>query len=128
MAVFIVFKLLILGKEQPSIDLFIKITIVALTVLVIIKGILISYNYKKEQKVKKYLMEEIIFNQGFGSSIAVISIFIQTFGYVFKFDNTYFVLFASFILVSLILIFWISFVKIPREAQKYLKIMYPYLA
>jgi hypothetical protein len=124
MALFIVFKLLILGKEHENVELVLKISFVVLTVLAIIKGIIISYNYKKEQKEKKYLMEEIIFNQGIGFSISIVSLIFQLMSYTFKLIDFYINVINSFLLVLMVLIIWISFVKIPSEAQKYLKITY----
>ena len=72
------------------------------------------------------MMEEIIFNHGISFNVSIISLVFQLVLSSTIHTEFYWLLFYSIVIVLISLFTYISLIKIPRDANKYLKETYPY--
>lgn len=125
-SIYLVFNLFILANKNPVLNISIKTIVVILALIILTISFIQFYKIKKNKKDKKFMMEEIIFNHGLSFNLSIISLVFQFFSYSIKQTNYYWVLTNSVIFVLILLISYIYLIKIPRDANKYLKETYPY--
>lgn len=123
---FIIFMLFRIGIENPNIKLTLKVIIAFLIISVFVFSFIKLYSLKKKRKEKNYLMEEIIFNQGMSFSLFYTSTLFQVLIYSTNQHEIYWSIFNSIVILVMLLFAYISLIKIPRDANKYLKETYPY--
>ena len=72
------------------------------------------------------MMEEIIFNQGINFNFSIVLLLFQLVLSSTIHTEFYWLIFYSIVIVLILLFTYISLIKIPRDANKYLKETYPY--
>ncbi len=114
--------------STPYVFRFIIIFFIMIGIWCTFKGIQLKRQFKKRKQLsgKKWLMEEMIFKQATGTSLVIVSNFINLINFSkLLSENIYAVIGLSILFTFLVILNYISFELIPNKAEDLLNETYP---